>query len=231
MSNSTVYRQSPLGLFPGQPPPRLYDRVVEVLRSRHYSRRTEEAYIHWMRRFLLFHTGAHARQLAETDVNRFMTHLAVRENVAASTQNQALAALLFLHGQVLERPLKRIEGVVRALKPKRLPAVLTPDEVEAVLDQRDGVPRPVCMVLYGSGLRVLEALQLRVKDLDFGRREIVLREAKGRKDRVTMLPDVLHEPLQDHLRRVGRQRNCDAKPKKGVWPCDVKGVGDVYITS
>jgi len=125
MDHATALRRSPLGVFPGQPTPRLYDRVVEVPRALHYSRRTEEAYLHWIRRLLVFHHGAHPRELAEGDVNRFLTQLAVKENVAASTQNQALAAVLFLYEHVLERPLDRIEGVVRARKPKRLPAVLT----------------------------------------------------------------------------------------------------------
>ncbi len=118
MNNSTRERGSPLGCFPCQPIPRPNDRVVEVLRARHYSRRTEEAYVHWIRRFTLFHAGAHPRELGEGNVTTFLTHLAVKENVAASTQNQALAALLFLYGHVLEQPLKRIGGVVRARKPK-----------------------------------------------------------------------------------------------------------------
>ena len=134
-------------MFPGQPAPRLYDRMVEVLRARHYSRRTEEAYVHWIRRFVLFHHGRHPRELAEGDVNRFLTPLAIGQNVAASTQNQALAAVLFLYEQVLERPLDRIEGVVRARKPKRLPVVLTREEVEAVLARLEGVPRLVGTVL------------------------------------------------------------------------------------
>lgn len=219
MNNSTlVERGSPLGCFPGQPTPRLYDRVVEVLRARHYSRRTEEAYVHWIRRFTLFHAGAHPRELGEGHVNTFLTHLAVKENVAASTQNQALAALLFLYGHVLEQPLNRIEGVIRARKPKRLPVVLTSDEVEAVLAHLDGVPSLVCTLLYGSGLRLLEGLQLRVKDLDFGRGEITVRDGKGQKDRVTMLPDVLRQPLQDHLRRVREQHETDLKRGLGRAP-------------
>ena len=209
MNDSGVGRKPALGLFPDGPTPRLYDRVVEVLRTRHYSRRTEEAYVHWIRRFVLFHAGSHPGQLAEGDVNRFLTWLAVKENVAASTQNQALAALLFLYEQVLEQPLNRIEGVVRARKPKRLPTVLTPEEVDVVLDQLDGVPCLVCNLQYGGGLRVLEALQLRVKDLDFGRGETMLRDVKGRVDHVTMLPEVLHQPLQDHLRLVREQHEAD----------------------
>ncbi len=218
MNNSAACRPSPLELFPGQASPRLYDRVVEVLRTLHYSRRTEEAYLHWIRRFLLFHAHAHPRQLAEGDVNRFLTHLAVQQNVAASTQNQALAAVLFLYEHVLEQPLNRIEGVVRARRPKRLPVVLTPEEVGAVLAHLRGVPRLVCTILYGSGLRLLEGLQLRVKDLDFGRGEITVRDGKGRKDRLTMLPNAVHEPLDEHLRHVREQHEGDLKRGLGRVP-------------
>jgi site-specific recombinase XerD len=132
--------------------------VVEVPRARRYSRRSEEAYVHWIRRFTLFHAGAHHSELGRGHVNTFLTHLAVKENVTASTQNEALAALLFLYGRVLEQPLNRIEGVVRARKPKRLPVVLTSDEVKAVLAHMDGAPGLVCTLLYGSGLRLLEGL-------------------------------------------------------------------------
>ena len=218
MNHPAAERRSPLGLFPGQTAPRLYDRMVEVLRTRHYSRRTEKAYLHWIRHFLLFHNGTHPREMAEGDVNRFLTHLAVEKNVAASTQNQALAAVLFLYEHVLEQPLNRIEGVVRARKPKRLPVVMTRDEVEAVLAPLDGLPRLVCALQYGSGFRVLEALQLRVKDLDFSGGEIILRDAKGRKDRVTMLPEVLVEALQDHLQRVREQHETDLKNGLGQVP-------------
>ncbi len=142
----------------------------------------------------------------------------MKENVAASTQNQALAALLFLYEHVLGQPLDRIEGVVRARKPKRLPVVLTRDEVEAILTQMDGAPRLVCTLLYGSGLRPLEGLRLRVKDLDFGRGEITVREGKGQKDRVTMLPEALRQALQDHLRRVRQQHGNDLKSGLGQVP-------------
>jgi integron integrase len=218
MSNSAAGGRSPLGLFPGQPAPRLYDRVVEALRSRHYSRRTEEAYLHWIRRFLAFHGGIHPRELAKSEVNRFLTHLAISQNVAASTQSQALAAVLFLYQHVPGEPLDRIEGVVRARKPKRLPVVLTRDEAQAILTELEGVPSLVCALLYGAGLRLLEALALRVKDLDFGRGEITVRQGKGQKDRVTMLPGALLEPLQDHLRRVRRQHEADLKSGLGQAP-------------
>ena len=154
-----------------------------------------------MRRYIEFHQHRHPRQLAEVDVNRFLTHLAVEDHVAASTQNQALSALLFLYEHVLEQPLDRIEGVVRARRPKRLPVVLNVDEVSRVMAHFSGEKWLIAMLLYG-GLRLLEELRLRVKDLDFERGEITVREGKGDKDRVTMLPQAVNRPLQDHLRRV-----------------------------
>ncbi|MEQ8847134.1 integron integrase [Botrimarina sp.] len=176
--------------------------MVEVLRVRHYSRRTEEAYVHWVRRYIGFHDRRHPRELAEDEVNRFLTHLAVEEHVAASTQNQALSAILFLYEHVLQQPLDRIEGVVRARRPKRLPVVLTVDEVSRVMPHLAGVKWLVAMLLYGGGLRLLEALRLRVKDLDFERGEITVREGKGDKDRVTTMPRATARPLQEHLEQV-----------------------------
>lgn len=176
--------------------------MVEVLRVRHYSRRTEEAYVHWVRRYIDFHDRLHPRELAEDEVNRFLTHLAVKEHVAASTQNQALSAILFLYEHVLQQPLNRIEGVVRARRSKRLPVVLTVDEVSRVMTQLAGDKWLIAMLLYGGGLRLLEALRLRVKDLDFERGEITVREGKGDKDRVTTLPRAVVKHLQEHLERV-----------------------------
>lgn len=190
-------------------PPRLLDRTVEILRARHYSPRTVKVYVHWVGRYVRFHAPAHPRGLGEPAVNAFLTHLAVRENVAASTQNQALAALLFLYGHVLEQPLDRIDGVVRARKPKRVPVVLAREEVHAVLSLLEGTPRLVCMLLYGTGMRLLEGLSLRVKDLDFHRCEVIVRDGKGARDRVTMLPDLLRAPLQEHLRAVRVQHDRD----------------------
>ncbi len=198
----TTQVRSPLGSFPGRATARLYDSLVQALRVRHYSRRTEEAYIHWIGRFIRFHQRRHPRQLAETDVNHFLTHLAVKEHVAASTQNQALSAILFLYEHVLKHPLDRIAGVVRARRPKRLPVVLTAEEVSRVMAHLSGDKWLIAMMLYGGGLRLLEALRLRVKDLDFERREITIREGKGDKDRVTMLPKAVIRPLQKHLERV-----------------------------
>jgi len=192
----------PLGLFSAKPRPRLYDSVVEVLRTHHYSLRTERAYVGWIRRFILFHRPRHPRELSEADANRFLTHLAVDEHVAASTQNQALAAVLFLYDKVLEQPLDRIEGVIRARKPKRLPVVLTADEVARVMAYLTGDKWLIATLMYGGGLRLMEALRLRVKDLDFERSEITVREGKGDKDRVTMLSEVVTRPLHDHLMRV-----------------------------
>jgi len=176
--------------------------MVEVMRVRHYSRRTEEAYIHWIRRYIEFHQRRHPRELGEDGVNRFLTSLAVEEHVAASTQNQALSALLFFYEHVLGQPLDRIEGVVRARRPKRLPVVLTVDEVSRVMTHLTGDKWLIAMLLYGGGLRLLEALRLRVKDLDFERGEITVREGKGDKDRVTTMPRAVIHPLQEHLRHV-----------------------------
>lgn len=195
-------RRPPLGLFPDRPKPRLYDRIVEVFRVHHYSKRTEQAYVHWIRKYVEFCAPAHPRQLAEVDVNRFLTHLAVKEHVAASTQNQALSSLLFLYQHVLGQPLDRIEGVVRAHRTRRLPVVLTVDEVQRVMAHLSGDKWLIATLLYGGGLRLLEALRLRVKDLEFERGEITVRQGKGDKDRVTILPKVVIPPLQNYLRRV-----------------------------
>jgi integron integrase len=202
MPDTRERRPAPLGLFPEQQVPRLYDRLVETFRVRHYSRRTEEAYLHWIRRFIEFHEHRHPRLMSESDVNRFLTHLAVQEHVAASTQNQALSAILFLYQHVLEQPLDRIAGVVRARRSKRLPVVLTVDEVSRVMAHLTGEKWLIAMLLYGGGLRLLEVLLLRVKDLDLERGELTVREGKGNKDRVTMLPQAVIQPLQQHLRQV-----------------------------
>jgi len=197
--NTMAMRPGPLGLFEDPGGPRLYDRVVEVLRARHYSPGTVKVYSHWIGRFVRFHAPTHPRFLSEPEVNAFLSHLAVVQTVAASTQNQALAAILFLYQHVLEQPLDRIEGVVRARKPKRLPVVLSRDEALGILGALEGVPRLVCMLLYGSGPRISEALSVRVKDVDFARRELTIRDGKGGNDRRTMLPEALGAPLREHL--------------------------------
>jgi integron integrase len=198
--------------------PRLLDQVRSVLRTRHYSRRTEKAYVQWIRRFILFHGKRHPGEMGEAEVNGFLSDLAVRGRVSASTQTQALAALLFLYGKVLERPMGNLGGIVRARRPKRLPVVLTREKVAAVLARLDGVPLLVSMLLYGGGLRLLEALQVRVKDIDFLRGEIVVREGKGRKDRVTMLANAAENPLRRHLESVRRQHQRDLAQGLGKAP-------------
>ena len=193
----------------GQPKPKLLDQVREALRSRHYSRRTESAYCHWVRRFIYFHRLRHPSDMAETEINAFLTHLAIEGKVSASTQNQALSALLFLYEQVLGRELEWLDDVVRARAPRRLPVVLTRDEVRAVIERLDGTPRLVAVLLYGGGLRLLEALQLRAKDVDFGAGEVVVRDGKGGRDRRTMLPRGCREDLARHLALVKSQYESD----------------------
>lgn len=207
-----------LGLFPGQDEPRLYDRVVQVLKTKHYSPRTAESYTGWIRRYVEFHAGRHPRELSEEDANAFVSHLATRLNVAASTQNLALAAVLFLYREVLEEPLDRVEGITRARKPKRMPVVLSRPEATSMLAAIAGTSKLVCMLQYGSGLRLLEALELRVKDLDFHRGELFVRDPKGKRDRVTMLPRSLHEPLREHLRGVFEQHQRDLADGLGRAP-------------
>ena len=184
--------------------PRLLERVHQAIRVRHYSRRTEEAYVAWVRRFVIFHDRRHPRDLGQDDVRRFLTALAVHGKVSASTQNQARAAIAFLYRDVLAAPLSAMDGVVRAKRPTRLPIVLTRGEVRAVLDRMDGAPRLVAQLLYGSGLRLLEAAQLRTKDVDFARRQIQVRGGKGDRDRVTVLSDAVAAPLQAHLGDIQR---------------------------
>ena len=189
------------------------------MRTAHYSRRTEEAYLLWARQFILFHGKRHPRELGEDEVGAFLTHLAVNRNVAASTQNQALSALLYLYGRVLEKPLGRLDPqIVRAKTPRRRPLVLTKEEVAAVVGHLHGERRLVGQLLYGSGVRLMEALRLRVQDVDFGYRTITVREGKGFKDRVTMLPEGLAEALRVHLEAVKRLHRRDVRKGWGaVW--------------
>lgn len=182
--------------------PKFLDEVRRALRLRHYSIRTEQTYLDWIRQFILFHGKRHPNELGETEVGAFLTHLAADRHVAASTQNQALSALLFLYQQVLQRKLGFLENVERAKRPPKLPVVLTKVEAQTVIGQLSGSYRLMANLLYGSGLRLMECLRLRVKDIDFGYGQIVVRDGKGGRDRVTMLPQSLHEPLQRHLTKV-----------------------------
>jgi integron integrase len=194
------------------------DSVREAVRVRHYSYRTEQAYVHWVRRFILFHGRRHPRELGETEVAAFLSDLAVRRKVAASTQNQALSALVFLYKAVLGRPLGEVTGVVRAKRPRRLPTVLSRGEVGALLGQMRGTTWLVCGLLYGSGLRLREALSLRVKDGDLDRRALLVRSGKGDKDRVVTLAEALVTPLEGHLavRRTLHDQD-RAAGVAGVW--------------
>lgn len=182
--------------------PKLLDRLRMELRSRHYSPRTEKAYCLWVRRFIVFHGMTHPAKLGEAEINAFLTHLAVAEGVSASTQTQALSAILFLYRHVLRRNVGDMPGLVRARRPDRLPVVMTRAEVHAVLAELSGDHRLLASIMYGAGLRLSEALRLRVQDIDFGANEIMVRNGKGAKDRVTMLPSTLRAPLRSQLRRA-----------------------------
>jgi integron integrase len=190
-------------------PPKLLDRVREAIRARHYSRRTEEAYIVWIRRYIVHSGRVHPSRLGADDVRRFLTWLAVARRVSASTQNQALSAVLFLYREVLTIDLGPLAPVPRARTPERVPVVLTAGEVRSVIAQLTGVPRLVVLLLYGSGLRLQECLELRVKDLDFERLEVVVRRGKGQKDRRTMLPEAITLPLRRHLEAVRALHTAD----------------------
>ncbi|HET7230941.1 MAG TPA: integron integrase [Longimicrobium sp.] len=191
--------------------PKLLDQVRQAARLKHFSLRTERAYAQWVYRFVMHHGKRHPREMGAPEIQAFLTWLAVQQNVSASTQNQALCALLFLYREVLRIDLPRIEEAVRARRSQRVPTVLTRDEVRAVLVQLDGVHALVAGLLYGGGLRLLEALRLRVKDIDFEKRSLVVRQGKGDKDRTTMLPERLREPLMEHLEKVRKlhQRDLD----------------------
>ena len=182
--------------------PKLLDQVRSAIRIRHYSIRTEEAHVQWIKRFILFHNKRHPKDMGGPEINAFLSHLAVNGNVAASTQNQALCAILFLYKQVLDQDPGRLEGVVRAKKPTRLPVVFTVEEVRAILMRLQGTGWLMASLLYGSGLRLMECVRLRVKDIDFQYRQLLVRDGKGQKDRVTMLPSRVIEPLKQHLARV-----------------------------
>lgn len=181
------------------PAPRLLEQVRAAIRLRHYSRRTERAYTGWVRRFVRFHGLRHPASMGGVEITAFLSHLATDRHVSASTQNQALSALLFLYKHVLETDLPWLDEVVRAKRPQRLPSVLSRAEVRLLLDQLHGTPCLVASLLYGSGIRLLEGLRLRVQDLDFARGEVTVRNGKGAKDRVTMLPEALHRDLRAQL--------------------------------
>jgi len=192
--------------------------VIAAIRVRHNSIRTEQCYVGWIRRFILFHGKRHPSEMGGAEVGDFLTHLAVTGNVAASTQNQALNALVFMYKAVLDKPLGNLQGVIRAKKPRRLPVVLSGNEVAAVLRNLEGIHWLAACLLYGSGLRLMECMRLRVKDIEFGHRALLVRAGKGAKDRVVTLPDALHTPLQRHLASVRNTHDKDLADGFGqVW--------------
>jgi integron integrase len=202
-----------------KPAPKLLDRVRWHLRVKHYSTRTEQVYIDWIRRFILFHGKRHPETMGEEEIAAFLSHLAIHQHVAASTQNQAFSALLFLYQQVLDRKLDYIAGVERVRRPAKLPVVFTRAEARAVIAHLKGDYRLMTELLYGSGLRLMEALRLRIKDIDFGYNQITVRDGKGMRERVTLLPAPLKEPLRAHLKRVRQIHGRDL----------ARGGGAVYL--
>ena len=197
-------------------PPRLLERVKQALRTRHYSPRTEKAYVAWVRRFVVFHDKRHPLEMGREEVEQFLTHLAVQQRVSASTQNQAFSAVLFLYREVLEQHLEGLEDVVRAKRPVHLPVVLSREEVNRVLSYLSGIPLLMASLMYGGGLRLLECCRLRAKDIDFDRCELTIRNGKGSKDRRTMLPGRMAGPLRDHLRSVHAQHEADLSRGRGA---------------
>jgi len=222
METAKIYRLSRDGFkhsAPGEagrpsvssPKPKLLDQVRQAIRTRHYSYMTEKAYVGWIKRFIFFNNKRHPMEMGETEIAQFLSSLASDSHVSASTQNQALNAILFLYNQVLEKKIGLIQGVIRAKRPRRLPVVLTKDEVKRVLDCLQGAPWLMAMLLYGAGLRLMECCRLRVKDVDFSQNQIVIRSGKGDKDRHTMLPTAIRQPLLKHLEETKRQHEQDVK--------------------
>ncbi|MGA7965654.1 MAG: integron integrase [Gammaproteobacteria bacterium] len=199
--------------------PKLLDQVRSEIRKRHYSLRTEQSYIHWIKRFILFHGKRHPHDMGAAEIEAFLSDLAVRQDVASSTQNLALSAILFLYRDVLGVNLPWLDGITRAKKPQRRPVVLSRSEVQRLLDELPAdVPGLIARLLYGTGMRLMEGVRLRVKDLDLSRGEILVRDGKGAKDRVTVLPQTLVEPLRAHLtvRRTTYERD-RKQGRAAVW--------------
>ena len=189
--------------------PKFLDLLRRELRGRHYSYRTEQTYVHWARRYIIFHNKKHPKEMGANEIRDFLTHLSVEKRVSASTQNQAFSALLFLYQQFLKIELEGIEGVVRAKRPQRIPTVLSKLEVNSVLSGMEGIPQLIAKILYGSGLRLREELNLRIKDVDWHLDQITIIDGKGMKSRVTVLPDPLKLPLREHMNWVRYQFDGD----------------------
>jgi integron integrase len=195
--------------------PKLLDQVRQASRTRHYSYMTEKAYVGWIKRFIFFHDKRHPAEMGEPEIARFLSSLATDSKVSASTQNQALHAILFLYQEVLQRKIGFIEGVVRAQRPKRFPVVLTREEVGKIIDGMNGTPWLMAMLLYGAGLRLMECCRLRIKDIEFSQNQILIRDGKGGKDRHTMLPAAVKDLLYQHVQRVKRLHEEDLRQGLG----------------
>ncbi len=201
------------------PPPKLLDQVRDKIRYKHYSIRTEQAYVDWVKRFILFHHKRHPKDMGAAEVEQFLSHLAVEGKVAASTQNQALSALLFLYREVLQVELEWLDNITPARRPARLPVVLTRTEAHSVLSKMDGMYHLMASLLYGTGMRLMECVRLRIKDVDFDYRQITVRDGKGQKDRVTMLPQTLSEALRRQIDKATVLHAADL----------AAGFGEVYL--
>lgn len=199
--------------------PRLLDRVKSSLRLRHYSLRTQESYIQWIKRFILYHKKRHPNEMGKIEVESFLTYLATDRHVAASTQNQALSAILYLYKHVLEQDIEWIDNVVRAKRPKYLPTVLSQNEVKMLLHELSGTYQLIAQLLYGAGLRLMEVMRLRVQDINFEYKQIIIRSGKGNKDRVSVLPDIVIDSLKDHILKAKLLHEKDLE----------EGFGDVYL--
>jgi len=199
--------------------PKLLDQVRDVIRRKHFSIRTEQTYVDWIKRYIFFHGKRHPNEMAEAEITAFLTHLARAGKVAASTQNQALSALLFLYREVLQQNIGWLDQVERAKRPARLPVVLTKEEVQRLFAHVHGTKRLMAGLLYGSGLRLMECVRLRVKDVDLGYLRVTVRDGKGGKDRITMLPVNAAKPLERHLQKVKAQHEQDLE----------EGFGSVYL--
>jgi integron integrase len=199
---------------------KLLDQYSEFLRNRHYSLRTEKTYIGWVRQYILYHNKRHPREMGVDEINAFITHLVNQKTVSASTQNQAISAILFLYRNVLQIELDdRALVPIRPTKPKRIPTVLSRQEARKVIAHLDGIYRLMTQIMYGAGLRLMEVMRLRVKDLDFANHQMIVRDGKGENDRLTLFPDILLEPLRLHLRQVKAQHDLDLS----------RGYGTVYL--
>jgi len=211
-------------------PPKLLDRVREAIRTRHYSGRTEKAYVGWIRRYVLFHNKRHPADMGEVEIGQFLSSLALDGKVSASTQNQALSALLFLYREVLHRDVAWVEGVIRARAPRRLPVVLAREEVRAILQEMRGTPKLMALLLYGAGLRLLECARLRIKDVEFTSNQILVRGGKGDKDRVTLPPSVAKPDLARQLQFAREQHQRDLRHNAG-WVALPGALGRKYPTA